>query len=328
MDGDALMPGKPPYIGEDIQQAIKLTAEGLDYETVDGKTLVSHIFWASKELDKMAAQMKWFSAVAREYPFLFQDSDSLESGFKFICQVMNLSVYLFAVLKVAVPEFIERVQSNGVNRNFGLLKIAHDSGDMDTQQMTMGVLYRVGCTIARKNGWFHPEQNDGWKGIVDMAVAKELDKLRNMDTVSTLEMMADNKFAMFWNVLQADITDETRRLVRQPKTKSIEGFPEEDAVFLSHRSNPEEQETRQSAIRLLRNRAGGYREKYGVFLEVAADCLADPPDGIVSKMRAELVDRATKLRNVSPQQARKDRREMEQCKEQFQEVIEALGKKS
>jgi hypothetical protein len=328
MDGDALMPGKPPYIGEDIQQAIKLTAERLDYAAVDGKTLVSHIIWASTELDKMAVQMQWFSGVARECPFLFQDSDSLELGFKFLCRVMNLSVDLFAVLKVGVPEFIERVQSNGVNRNFGLLKIAHDSGDMDTQQMTIGVLYRVGCTIARKNGWFHPEQNDGWKGIVDMAVAKELDKLRNVDTVSTLEMMADNKFAVFWNVLHADVIDEIRRLGRQPKTKSIEGFPDEDAVFLSHRSNPEEEETRQSAIRLLRDRAAESQKKYGVFLELAADCLADPPDGVVTKLRAALVDGATKLRNVSPQQARKDRREMELCKEQFREVLEALGKKS
>jgi hypothetical protein len=287
---------------DDLEKAVELAAEELDYSTAEDKELVAHFVWASKELHRMRGQLADVYGVLNN-PDIPKSPEIQSLCVEILSRCMNLSVSLLAITQSTLPEIFKRAGKNKTNWNFGLLKLAADLCDLKLQENVLGHLYGLALGLARKKNWRHPEGNNGWKGVANETLCKELAKHKELNFSALLEHMVGNQFAYIWTAWEKDFIDELRRLEKRPKTTEMD---ESIAAIPSFGSNPSERYEQTAFIEYLKAGAQRFKRSTGVVLEAMAELLATITGESIAELRARIVKEVAKRRGVSLQQARKD----------------------
>jgi hypothetical protein len=195
---------------------------GAGYALMDSETLLREYAAVRQSYDGLRLELETQTASLAKR---FKPSDKSEAAMETAGRILDLFSEANLVLKritAITREVIARSSNNAVNRYFGLLKISDLQGDLELQKDALKHLYGLFASIPGKKGWFHKEKWDGFKGIANLLLAKELSKYSDLDLGSTLRRMMDNQFAYLYCAYQRDFIDEMRKMRRRPFETYVE----------------------------------------------------------------------------------------------------------
>lgn len=184
-----------------------------DYASLDSETLLWEYVAARESYEKLRLNLEsQIAALTKESAE--RSEAAMETRWRMLGLFHDANLLLkriTAITRVVVGRF----SRNAVNRYFGLLKIGDLQGDVEAQDVALRNLYNLFASIPPKNGWFHPENRDGLKGIAHLLLTKELNKHRDLDLRAVLKHMMDNRFAYLYVACQRDFIDFVRERERQ-----------------------------------------------------------------------------------------------------------------
>jgi len=295
------------------KKAVAVAGE-FDLSVVASKTLLTSLWKAFEDFDRIKREMCDESALAEKFPFLRGNPEMLRLHVRITREGELCNISLVLGIQYAITrEIYRRAQGNKINFNFGLLKLGHDLRDLKTQNSAFGHLIGILLSIPRKKDWFHPEEQEGWVDVIHTALAEQLGKLVKVDPASTLEWMIENQFATVYKAVEDRLTDEVRRLALRPREVSL-GHPQNvTAAFESIPAPPVnagESLQRLAVIKLVKQLSSRYKKKGGrESLEEVAKFLEEPDeirDGSEREIRTRFVKNVALKRGVSQEQARKN----------------------
>jgi hypothetical protein len=296
---------------KDITKAIwakaNEVAKDMDCSRMDAQMLHRTVMFSIDEVDYITREIfDWAARVTNEWPIV-DDPTLVKRCIDIAWDAVPVIVFFLAVRLAATGEIEARSKKNKTNYYFGLLKLAHDFGLIELQKTARRNLRRIFSAIPRKMGWFHPEGDDGWIEVIDLTIAQLL-KEHALDMPSTVQAMAENRFAKLYGRVKSRLVDEVRRLIHKPKE-----IPLRDVRVSS--SPADEGLQRLAVIQLVRdaaNRHGKQDARKEILLQVAA-LLENPElaEGSPEEIRAYVVRHIAQNRGVSDQQARRDLRDFQ-----------------
>jgi hypothetical protein len=197
---------------------------------------------------------------------------------------------------------------NRINRNFGRLILASKQANVAAQQRLMRQFHRVGLSIVHTKGWFHQEGIDGWLGVIDLAVAKQLGAYAGWSPWVIFKSIKGNRFAYLYQAIKNEIIDEIRRLARRSMELILSPDDETFELLASVRIDADREIHRQQLLRLVDLALEGVAGNlpFESILRRVRDWLGDP-DQIPAESpatHAALVQHLSTSLDVSPQQAR------------------------
>jgi hypothetical protein len=214
-----------------VLQGAKLAVEAatrqarVRFSEADGATLIRGYLQAVKEhghlqfLAECASNKRWwYTCGTRQMRAIW-----LETQDRLYSQVVRVLGIQGAIRDITE----ERLRKNGVNRNFGLLKLAHDLNNPQGADKAFKELRQIARSIPRKQGaiWRHPDELAGFDSKTNLVLARELADIRDMTPITVLAQTLDNKFAFIYRALQNAFCDDIRNACRRP-----EGQPQVDAA--------------------------------------------------------------------------------------------------
>lgn len=285
-------------IGEAARQA------RLRFSKADGETLIAEYQKAAKEqhclqllAEDLARKTWWYSCGTRQMKATWQETS----------EQMYLQVVRILGVVAAIRDVIaERLSKNGVNRNFGLLKIAHDLDNPAGVENAFKELRRIARSIPSKQGtfWRHPDKRGGFDSTTNLVLARELADIRDVAPMTALAQTLDNKFAFIYKALQNAFCDDIRRACRRP-----EGQPSVDAdnVEALNRTPESDIERRETAKIIEAAKAESKYPGIIALLDEVKERLADRDSLIdmnVRQIGAALVRNVAQRLGVTVRQAR------------------------
>ena len=289
-----------------LDDAVKRSAETMDYSGATPKQLVDDFFWALTEVQRLMGEMRGFTGFIQRNRRDLNNSAVEKLCIVFFAEAFRHLAYLVALLTTAVPEIVERANKNQTNKWFGLLKVEHQRRDTGAQKQALQNLQHLGWGIAKNNGWFHPDGSAGWNGPVNLALTEQLNRFSNLGLRETYEYMVDNRFAVVANAIEQRLLDEVGKLCRQQRCQHVSDYFLESVP--SSEPSPEEMVQFAAVPKLLESSGSGLRGyQQGIYAAVES-VIQDSrlPTMTVPQLRAELVRLDAAGRKVSLRQARKD----------------------
>jgi hypothetical protein len=189
---------------------------GDGYARLDSETLLWEYAAARESYDGLRLELETqIASLATR----FEPTDRSEAVMETAGRILDLFGEANLLLKritAITREVIARISSNAVNRYFGLLKIGDLEGDLKLQDDAVKHLYSLFGSIPGKREWFDKEKRDGFKGIANLLLTKELRKYSELDLPSTLQQMMDKRFAYLHCAYERDFIDEMNKTRRRP----------------------------------------------------------------------------------------------------------------
>jgi hypothetical protein len=198
-----------------IREQASRQSRGMNYAETDGSTLLSsHVDAANRVL----ALTTGFDPVSRSSsePITSEQVQLAEHRVSQSALVLGPIVHFSAVMEATTDEIFKRTARNGVNRNFAMLKIGHQTGNLALEKEAYRQLKKIGMSICWNKGWHHPDGPDEWESILGEVLARELNKVPHSDPLEVFSEMLENRFAYVYRALEFGFYDEWRKLYRRP----------------------------------------------------------------------------------------------------------------
>jgi hypothetical protein len=303
-------------------------AKDMDCSRLDAQTLHTMVMLSFEHVDYINREIfEWAARVTNEPPIM-DDPKLVKRCTDIAWDAVPVVVFFLTVRLAAIREIEARSTLSKTNYYFGLLELAQDLGIVQLQKWARRNLHRILSAIPRKMGWRHPDGEDSWLEVIDLTIAQLL-KEHVLDAPSTVQAMAENRFAkVYWRV-RSRLVDEVRRLLRRPKE-----LPLRDVAV--SRSPADESLQRLDVIKLVQEAAKRCGEEHArkEILQQLEAMLENPElaDGSPREIGAHVVRHIVQNRGVSEQQARRDLRDFqdfaraEKTMQVIQDEIRALSK--
>src|ERR1700730_13845255 len=167
---------------------------------------------------------------------------------------------------------------NRINRNFARLLLACKRGNIILQNGLVRQFHRIGLSIAHKKGWFHPDGPEGWLGVINLTLAKQLSRGAEWTPFTVFKHMKKNKFAYLYRAIQNGLVDELRRLIHSSREVTIPLDEEPFASLVAERINPDREIHRPQLLRLVDSALEDVIDNppFEAILREVRDWVADP----------------------------------------------------
>jgi hypothetical protein len=145
-------------------------------------------------------------------------------------------------------------------------------------------------SIAHRKGWFHPDGPEGWLGVINLTLAKQLRRCAEWTPFTVFKQMKRNRFAYLYRAIQNGLVDEVRRLIHSSREVTVPLDEEPFASLVAVRINPDREIHRQQLLRLVDSALEDVIDNppFEVILQQMRDWVADP-ELMPGDVRAELI---------------------------------------
>jgi hypothetical protein len=292
-------------------------AKELEFSKCESASLLASLWRSFDDLERLRHEECNEETVLKSYPGLGAYADSLKIHVAAERQaIIRAYSIILGIHYGIVREAYRRMSRNKVNLNFGLLKLGHNLGDNNAVKKALGHLRAIFLSIPKKKDpeWFHPEGKEGWIGVIDVAIAEQLNRFVECDPISTLQRMLENGFRFMYDACQDRMIDEIRKLDRHPKLEKVGSIRDVTKAFSIPASpvKPEAEMQRRSLRSFIKELSrGGKGGGIPEILEVTARFLeetAEIRDATEKEIRTHFVERVSVAKGVSKEQAREDLR--------------------
>jgi hypothetical protein len=305
-----------PEVMDELQGEVDQRAEEIDYSQAAGKELLAEHLDALRQLKSLQTDFEFLSQLDH-HPELLERRETKALQLDVGIRLWDLWVYFASVAQASAHEIFKRLGKNGTNRNFALLKIAHDLSDVGIQLDAYRELRKIGLSIPWKNGWRHPDGTEEWNSLLNLVLSRELEQYKVLGPEAAFAEMLNNRFAYVYRAMECRFLDELRRLYRHPDRLSdhkavVDDIPERVVnPFLVEKGLRE----RAFTIKFIESVSNEtILPGVGVILHEAALKLKDEDDSWLEqpdrRIRADIVKAVAETMKVSEQQARKYIRDM------------------
>jgi hypothetical protein len=276
----------------------------LRFSEADGETLITEYQKAAKE--QLPVQLR-AEDLANKSWLSFCGTRQMKATWQARSEQVYLQVVRVLGAVAAIRDVVdERLRRNGVNRNFGFLKIAGDYDDGKGMNKAFDELRRIARSIPWNQVpvWRHPDGPPGFDSKANLVLARELEKIRDTPPMIVLAQMLDNKFAYIYQAFKNGFCDDIRSACRRP-----EGRPQADVDNVVDPSRPLEAtiDVKRTADLVVAAEADFQEPGTVAVLDEVKQWLGDPKSlryMSVREVQAELVRRVANREGVSDRQAR------------------------
>jgi hypothetical protein len=194
---------------------------------------------------------------------------------------------------------------NRINRNFAQLLLAYKRGNIAMQKGLMRQFHRIGLSIVRSKGWFHPDEIDGWNSAINLTIAQQLARFAGWKPIEVLMGIGANRFAYLYRAIENGLTDEVRRLFRRSREVSTPLEEEPFASLVGARINLDRNIQCQQLVKLVDEALEGVVGNcpFEAILRKLREWVSQP-EHIPEDTRVEMVRFLSANLHVSLQQAR------------------------